>query len=247
MIRLEEVRKNFNGNAVLDGVSISIQRGETFVVIGLSGSGKTVTLKHIAGLLDPDGGEVRIDGERMNDASRDVRERLRKKMGVVFQSGALINWLTVSENIALPLVERCHPAGEIDDLVADKLRLLGMADAGGKMPGELSGGMKKRVCLARVLVRNPEIILYDEPTSGLDPVMSSVINDLIRRMQGDFGVTSVVVTHDMSSAYYIADRIALLYDGRIIQCAEPAMIRDSEDPVVRQFVSGSLAGPIRVD
>lgn len=247
MIRLEEVRKTFNGCAVLDGVSVSVNKGETFVVIGLSGSGKTVTLRHIAGLVDPDGGEVRIGGERMSGASREVKERLRKKMGVVFQSGALINWLTVRENIALPLVERRHPAGEIDDLVMDKLRLLGMADAGGKMPGELSGGMKKRVCLARVLVRNPEIILYDEPTSGLDPVMSTVINDLIRRMQGEFGVTSVVVTHDMSSAYHIADRIALLYEGRIIQCAEPDAIRDSEDPVVRQFINGSLAGPIRVD
>ncbi|TFH42080.1 MAG: ATP-binding cassette domain-containing protein, partial [Chrysiogenales bacterium] len=121
------------------------------------------------------------------------------------------------------------------------------SDAGHKMPGELSGGMKKRVCLARVLVRNPEIILYDEPTAGLDPVMSSVINDLIRQMQGDFGVTSVVVTHDMSSAYYIADRIALLYEGRIIQCDVPEKIRGSEDPVVLQFINGSLTGPIRVD
>ncbi|TFH38946.1 MAG: ATP-binding cassette domain-containing protein, partial [Chrysiogenales bacterium] len=172
MILLNEVRKTFNGRPVLDGVNLEIERGETFVVIGMSGSGKTVTLKHIAGLLDPDGGEVLIDGMRMNGAAGHEKERLRKKMGVVFQSGALINWLSVRENIALPLVERRHPADEIEKLVSDKLRLLRLSDAGHKMPGELSGGMKKRVCLARVLVRNPEIILYDEPTAGLDPVMS---------------------------------------------------------------------------
>jgi phospholipid/cholesterol/gamma-HCH transport system ATP-binding protein len=248
MIRLENLRKGFEGRTVLDGVSLEIQRGETFVIIGMSGMGKTVTLKHIAGLLEPDAGSVIIDGEKMNGATNAVRDGLLKKMGVVFQSGALINWLSVFENIALPLVERRHhSAAEIETMVDAKLHLLGLTDAKHKMPGDLSGGMKKRVCLARVLVRNPDIILYDEPTSGLDPVMSRIINRLIRQMQHDFQVTSVVVTHDMHSAYDIADRIAMLYNGIIIECDVPEKIRNSENPVVRQFVRGDVDGPIEVD
>jgi phospholipid/cholesterol/gamma-HCH transport system ATP-binding protein len=248
MISLVNVHKSFEGRAVLGGISLDIARGETFVVIGMSGTGKTVTLKHIAGLLDPDAGDVLIDGIKMNGASGRVRENLRMKMGVVFQSGALINWLSVYDNIALPLVERRrHAPEEIERMVDDKLHLLGLSEAKYRMPGELSGGMRKRVCLARVLVRNPEILLYDEPTSGLDPVMSRVINHLIRQMKQDFQVTSVVVTHDMHSAYDIADRIALLYNGMIIQCDVPENIKNSDNPIVRQFVRGLMEGPIEVD
>jgi phospholipid/cholesterol/gamma-HCH transport system ATP-binding protein len=248
VIRLENVRKSFDRNTVLDGVSMDLERGETFVVIGMSGAGKTVTLKHIAGLLEPDEGAVLIDGVKMTGAPPPVKERLRKKMGIVFQSGALINWLSVYENIALPLAERRqHTGAEIERMVDDKLHLLGLTEAKYKMPGELSGGMKKRVCLARVLVRNPEIILYDEPTSGLDPVMSRIINDLINRMRSDLKVTSVVVTHDMHSAYDIADRIAMLYNGKIIQCDAPEKIKNSDNPIVQQFVQGMITGPIEVD
>lgn len=248
MIELVNVRKSFNGKMVLDGVSLSLDRGETFVIIGMSGTGKTVTLKHIAGLLDPDEGEVRIGGVAMNGATEQVRESLRKKMGIVFQSGALINWLSVFDNVALPLVERRrHTAGEIETIVDEKLHLLGLTGAKYKMPAELSGGMKKRVCLARVLVRSPEIILYDEPTAGLDPVMSRTINNLIKQMKSDFQVTSMVVTHDMHSAYDIADRIALLYNGAIIQCDVPEKIKDSDNPIVRQFVRGMVEGPILVE
>lgn len=248
MIELSKVRKSFEGRLVLDGVSLALDRGETFVIIGMSGTGKTVTLKHVAGLLDPDEGDVLIGGVKMNGAADDVKERLRMKMGIVFQSGALINWLTVFDNIALPLVERrLLPDADIEEIVDEKLRLLGLSEAKHKMPGELSGGMKKRVCLARVLVRNPEIILYDEPTAGLDPVMSRTINNLIRQMKKDFGVTSMVVTHDMHSAYDIADRIAMLYNGSIIQCDVPEKIRDSDNPIVRQFVRGMVEGPIAVD
>jgi len=248
VIELSKVRKSFEGRLVLDGVSLALDRGETFVIIGMSGTGKTVTLKHVAGLLDPDEGDVLIGGVKMNGAADDVKERLRMKMGIVFQSGALINWLTVFDNVALPLVERrLLPDADIEEIVDEKLRLLGLSEAKHKMPGELSGGMKKRVCLARVLVRNPEIILYDEPTAGLDPVMSRTINNLIRQMKKDFGVTSMVVTHDMHSAYDIADRIAMLYNGSIIQCDVPEKIRDSDNPIVRQFVRGMVEGPIAVD
>jgi phospholipid/cholesterol/gamma-HCH transport system ATP-binding protein len=248
VIELANVRKSFEGRVVLNGVSLTLDRGETFVIIGMSGTGKTVTLKHIAGLLDPDEGDVLIGGVRMNGARDDVKEGLRKKMGIVFQSGALINWLSVFENIALPLVERRqHTAAEIKETVDEKLHLLGLTEARHKMPGELSGGMKKRVCLARVLVRNPDIILYDEPTAGLDPVMSRTINNLIRQMQREFQVTSVVVTHDMHSAYDIADRIAMLYNGSIIQCDVPEKIKDSDNPIVRQFVRGMVEGPIVVE
>lgn len=247
MIELVHLAKRFDGRPVLDDVSLRIERGETFVIIGMSGTGKTVTLKHIAGLLDPDEGEVRIDGETMSGADDATRERLRRIMGIVFQSGALINWLSVFDNIALPLRERRYSPAEIDAMVDEKLQILGLSEAKFKMPADLSGGMKKRVCLARVLVRNPSIILYDEPTAGLDPVMSHVINMLIRRMKDEFNVTQVVVTHDMQSAYEIADRIAMLYQGRIIACDVPQRIRETDHPIVRQFITGAVDGPIEVE
>jgi len=247
MIELREVYKSFSSRQVLKGVSFSVKKGETFVIIGMSGTGKTVCLKHISGLIDPDAGEVLISGEKINDSSLETKERLRRKMGVVFQSGALINWLSVKENVALPLKEeKKFSLEEIDQIVDDKLRLLRLSDAKDKMPSNISGGMKKRAGLARVLVRNPEIILYDEPTSGLDPVMSTIISDLVRQMQADFGVTSIVVTHDMNSAYHIADRIAVLYEGEIIQCDVPEVIKESSNPIVRQFVRGMISGPIKV-
>jgi phospholipid/cholesterol/gamma-HCH transport system ATP-binding protein len=184
----------------------------------------------------------------MNDAAETVKSKLRTKMGVVFQSGALINWLSVGDNVALPLREhKKFPEMEIEKIVDEKLRLLHLDDAKEKMPADISGGMRKRAGLARVLVRNPEIILYDEPTSGLDPVMSSHINELIRQMHREFGVTSVVVTHDMESAYYIADRIAMIYNGRIVECDTPDAIRNSSNPIIQQFIQGSLGGPIKVD
>ncbi len=247
MIELRKVHKSFESRAVLKGISTYIRKGETFVIIGQSGTGKTVTLRHIAGLIDPDDGDVIVDDVRMNGANSRVKSALREKMGIVFQSGALINWMTVGENVALPLVEnRLYPKEKIEEIVTEKLKILQLLDARDKMPSDISGGMKKRVSLARVLARNPEIILYDEPTSGLDPVMSSLINEMIKQMQREFGVTSVVVTHDMSSAYEIADRIAMLYKGEIIQCDTPDKIRTSENPIVQQFINGSLAGPIEI-
>lgn len=248
MIELENVYKSFLGMQVLRDISVRIRTGETFVIIGMSGTGKTVTLRNISGLDEPDSGSVLIDGIQMNGASAKVKKRLRSEMGMVFQSGALLNWLTIEENVALPLMEKRQLSrAKIREIVYDKLKLLGLQQAAGKMPSEVSGGMKKRACLARVLVRNPKIILYDEPTSGLDPVMSASINVLIRQMQESFGVTSIVVTHDMNSAYYLADRIAVLYKGEIIQQGPPEAVRSSENPIVRQFVNGSLEGPISAD
>jgi phospholipid/cholesterol/gamma-HCH transport system ATP-binding protein len=248
MIELKSVNKFFNDRKVLDNVSFKVEKGETFVIIGLSGTGKTVTLRHIAGLVDPSSGEVLIDSVQMNGADKRTREKLRDRMGVLFQSGALLNWLNIEENIALPLVER-KLAGttEIEQNVKEKLRILQLSDASKKMPAEISGGMKKRAGLARALVTNPEIILYDEPTSGLDPVMSSLINRLIIKLQKEFNVTSVVVTHDMNSAYEIADRIAMLYNGRIVQCDTPENIKNTDNPIVRQFIEGSLQGPITIE
>jgi phospholipid/cholesterol/gamma-HCH transport system ATP-binding protein len=247
MIELVDVYKSFNNRSVLNGISIKIKQGETFVIIGQSGTGKTVTLRHISGLTDPDSGDVLIDGIKMNGSKNRVKEKLRKKMGIVFQSGALINWMSVRDNIALPMRENnMYSPDEIERITDEKLDLLQLKDAADKMPADISGGMKKRASLARVLVINPEIILYDEPTSGLDPVMSEHINELIKRMQKDYGVTSIVVTHDMQSAYHIADRIAMLYQGEIIQCDTPEKIKNTDNPVVKQFISGQITGPIEV-
>lgn len=248
MIELINVYKSFDNKKVLDGINIRVKKGETFVIIGQSGSGKTVTLRHIAGLVEPDSGDILIDGVKMNNAPSRVKDQLRRRMGVLFQSGALINWMTVGDNISLPLRERRQlPLDEIERIVDEELRILQLADAKDKMPADISGGMKKRAGLARALVRNPEIILYDEPTSGLDPVMSSLINELIKKTQREYSVTSVVVSHDMRSAYEIADRIAMLYDGYIIQCDTPEGIKNTSHPIVRQFIEGQLSGPIEVD
>jgi phospholipid/cholesterol/gamma-HCH transport system ATP-binding protein len=247
MIELVNIHKSFNNIKVLNGISFNIKRGETFVIIGQSGTGKTVTLRHISGLTDPDSGDVLIDGIKMNGSRNRIKEKLRKRMGIVFQSGALINWMNVRDNITLPMREnKMYSQDEIERIADEKLELLQLKDAAYKMPADISGGMKKRASLARVLVINPDIILYDEPTSGLDPVMSEHINELIKRTQKDYGITSIVVTHDMHSAYHIADRIAMLYQGDIIQCDTPEIIKNTENPVVKQFISGQITGPIEV-
>lgn len=247
MIEFVGVHKAFGGRTVLADFNLKVEKGETFVIIGQSGIGKTVALRHVAGLIEPDSGEVMIEGVRINGAPKDVKMRLRKRIGVLFQSGALLNYMSVAENVALPLVEsRLLPRKEIERLVDEKLALLQLTDAKNKAIPDISGGMKKRVALARVLMTNPEIILWDEPTTGLDPVMSSVINELIRRMQREFNVTSLVVTHDMKSALYVGDRIGMLFAGRLIQIGTPEGIRNSADPVVKQFIDGQLEGPIKM-
>jgi len=246
MIEFNNVTKGFEDRVILKEVTFTIRDGETFVIIGQSGAGKTTILRHIAGFYDPDSGGVIIDSVPMNGASSRTKTKLREKMGFLFQGGALINWLNVRENIGLPLVEhRLASKEEIDRIVDEKLGLLQLSDAGDKMPAEISGGMKKRVGLARAIVRNPEIILYDEPTSGLDPVMSARTDELINRMKKELGVTSIVVTHDMESAYRIADRIAMLHNGEMVQVGTPDEIRNSESLIVQQFIKGEIEGPIK--
>jgi phospholipid/cholesterol/gamma-HCH transport system ATP-binding protein len=232
MIELRNICKRFGSKIVLDDVSLKIEDGETFVIIGQSGVGKTTILRAIAGFFNPDSGEVLIDGIHMDRATSRVKANLREKMVFLFQSGALINWLSVRENVALPLVEhRIGTKEEIDRIVDEKLELLQLTDAAEKMPSDISGGMKKRVGLARAIVRNPRIILYDEPTSGLDPVMSAKIDELIIKMKNELKVTSIVVTHDMESAYRIADRIAMIYKGSVLQCGTPEEIKNTTNPL----------------
>lgn len=246
MIELKDVYKTLDGRKILQGLNLHIRAGETYVIIGRSGTGKSVTLKNIIGLMKPDRGEVNIMGQCINNLGKEQSYALRQKMGVLFQSGALINWLNVQDNVALPLVEhqRHLSKSEVYDIVQQKLELVELEHAGKRMPSELSGGMKKRAGLARAIVGNPKIILYDEPTSGLDPVMSNQINDLIISMQQKLGVTSICVTHDMSSAYRIANRIGMIYEGKIIEEGTSEQIKNTQNPIVKQFISGSTIGPL---
>ncbi|MHC4932773.1 MAG: ABC transporter ATP-binding protein [Planctomycetota bacterium] len=245
MIRLEGVSKRFNDAEVLRDCTLQVQEGETLVVIGSSGTGKSTLLRTIIGLTQPDSGKVYIDGQDVHALDRRSLAELRSRIGYLFQSGALINWLTVGENVALPLVEnRRLPPAEVAERVDRALDIVGLAGTTRLKPDQLSGGMRKRVGLARSLISNPEIILYDEPTTGLDPVTAHIIDQLIVDLRAKLGVTSVVVSHDMEGVYRVADRVAMLYDGRVIAMGTPEDFRTSVDPIVRQFVSGALEGPL---
>ncbi len=237
MIRFENITKALGGKTVLDNISFEISEGETFVIVGLSGAGKSVTLKHMIRLMRPDAGNVVVDGESINDLGRIALQALRTKFGVLFQSAALLQWMTVHDNVALPLREHTKmDEGEIGRLVEEKLRLLNLSDAGDKFPADLSGGMQKRVGLARAIIMSPQIVLYDEPTSGLDPVTSRRIDDLIVDMRKELGITSVVVTHDLHSALAIGSRIMMLHEGKIVENATPEGFIRSKDPTVQSFL-----------
>jgi phospholipid/cholesterol/gamma-HCH transport system ATP-binding protein len=238
-IELKHVSKRFGSLHVLKDLSLKIEKGQSLVVIGASGTGKSVLLKHIVGLLRPDAGEVWVDGKRIDNLPERMLVDVRTRFGFLFQMGALFDSLTVADNIAFPVVEHTHkPAEEIEKIVANKLRLVGRPETAAKMPGELSGGQRKRVALARAIALEPEVILYDEPTTGLDPVRSDVINELILKLQRELTVTSIVVTHDMNSAFKVADRIVMLHEGHIIFDGTPEEIQKSSDPVVQRFVQG---------
>ncbi len=248
VIELCDLTKSLGGRVVLDGVSLSIRKGETMSIIGGSGAGKSVTLKHIVGLMKPDRGCVRINGVDVTRSNHGTLEAIRKKIGFCFQGSALLNSMTVFENVALPLREHERlTEEEIHRRVQEKLELVNLGDAGHKMPSEISGGMKKRVGLARAIIRNPEILLYDEPTAGLDPPSGTQINDLIIDMQKKLGVTSLLVTHDMSSVFRVSNRIAMLLGGRIVKIGTPAEFRASDDPVIKQFIYGESEGPLAKD
>ncbi len=248
LIRLQNVSKSFGDRKVLQNVDLEVYEGETLVIIGRSGVGKSTILKHMAGLLAPDSGEVWVEGQEINGLNEGDLNELRKKMGVVFQYAALFDSLTVFENIGFRFLRDFQfPPEKALEVVKAKLELVGLNDDLIDLkPSQLSGGMRKRVGLARAIAVDPEIILYDEPTSGLDPVTSQAINDLVIDMQKKLKVTSVIVTHDMHSAYKVANRIAMIYDGKIIGIGTPQEIEKSRDPYIHQFVTGSVEGPMPI-
>lgn len=248
MIEIRNLQKAFGGKKVLKGVNLSISKGESMVVIGGSGSGKSVLLKHIIGILRPDAGAVLVDNIDITGLDEKGLYEVRKKFGMLFQGAALFDSMKVWENVAFALLrQKKMKEREARDLAIEKLRMVGLPGVEDLMPSDLSGGMKKRVGLARAIAHEPEILLYDEPTTGLDPIMADAINDLIVEMKQRLAVTSVAITHDMHSAYKIGDRIAMLYNGAIIASGSSEEIRNTQDPLVHQFITGSATGPIKVE
>lgn len=239
LIDLINLHKRFGKQIVLDGVTMSVEEGKCLVVLGPSGTGKSVLLKHIVGLLRPDKGQVWFEGKRIDELPERELMDVRQNFGFLFQMGALFDSLNNLENIGFPLTEHTTmtPA-EIRAIALEKLHMVGLPEVGLKMPAELSGGQRKRVALARAIALSPKVILYDEPTTGLDPIRADVINELILKLQRELKVTSVVVTHDMASAFKVADRIVMLYDGRLHFDGTPDQIRQSEDPIVKRFIAG---------
>ena len=245
MIEIINLEKSFNGHQVLKNLNLTINKGETMVIIGCSGCGKSVLLKHIVGLLRPDSGQVFINNQDTTRLSEKELNQLRLKIGMLFQGAALFDSLSVGENVGFILREHT----DLDELtivkrVRESLELMGLKGIEQLMPSELSGGMKKRVGLARAICARPDIILYDEPTTGIDPVRGDAINTLICQLHDKLEVTSIAVTHDMVSAYKIADRISMLHHGRIVESGTPAQIKNTKNAIVKQFVTGAAQGPI---
>jgi len=239
MIKIRNLKKSFNGQIVLDGVNLDVERGQTVVVIGGSGSGKTVLLRHINGLIKPDEGEVIVDGVNVGELHETELNRFRRRIGMVFQQSALFDSMNVYQNVAFALHEHTNfPESRVREIVKEKLALTNLEGIEEKMPDELSGGMKKRVAIARTIALEPEVILYDEPTAGLDPLTADAISNLIRKLQQKMQTTGVAVTHDMASAFKIADRIYMLKGGNFVAEGTPDEIRASTDPEVRRFITG---------
>jgi len=246
MIRIVNLHKAFGENRVLQGVNLQIERGETMAVIGQSGSGKSVLIKLLIGILKPDQGEIYIDGVEITRLKEDKLQSVTKKFGMLFQGAALFDSLTVGQNVSFGLERYTNFSEEKkQELVSESLAKVGLRGVEHLMPHELSGGMKKRVGLARAIAYGPEIILYDEPSTGIDPIRADAINELINRMKKELKVTSVVITHDMTSSYKVADRIAMLYEGKIIEIGTAEEIRNSKNEVIQQFIHGQAEGPIK--
>jgi phospholipid/cholesterol/gamma-HCH transport system ATP-binding protein len=241
MIQFADLYKAFDGKPVLAGVTLDVQDGETMVIIGYSGTGKSVALKHVVGLLQPDAGGVIVDGRPVAGLDRAGLYGLRREIGFVFQFAALFDSMSVADNVALGLRRRGLSEDEIEERIREALALVDLTGTEQRMPAELSGGMRKRVGIARAIALRPRYLLYDEPTTGLDPVTSAVMDQLMVRTREHLGVTGIVVTHDMRSAYTVGDRIAMLYEGRIRQVGPVAEIQQTGDPVVRQFIEGRPA------
>ena len=242
MIRLVNVHKSFGNKHVLRGFSLDVSEGETMVVIGGSGTGKSVAIKHIVGLLEPDEGTVFVDGQEVPELTRNEVYELRAHIGYVFQFAALFDSLTVAQNVAMGLKKQTHlSSSEVRNRVSEALALVDLLNIEDRYPAELSGGMRKRVGIARAIARKPKYMLYDEPTTGLDPVTASVIDQLMIRLRERLSVTSIVITHDMKSAYAVGSRIAMLHEGRIRQVGTVEEIQETTDPIVRQFIEGRPA------
>jgi len=248
MIKVRNLFKSFRDNQVLSGLDLDIVDGETITIIGGSGSGKSVLLKNIMGLLNPDSGGVEIDGTEITTLNDEQLLDVQKKFGYLFQGAALFDSLTVQDNVAFG-IRNMVDVGKFDitKRVSDCLAMVGLKNIEELKPSELSGGMRKRVGLARAIAYSPKYILYDEPTTGLDPIMADVINNLILHLQKTINVTSIVVTHDMKSAYKVSNRIAMLYQGKIVGIGTPNEIENTKNPIIRQFIDGKSDGPIKID
>lgn len=247
MIKILNLKKSFNSKKVLDGVNLDIEKGKITVIIGRSGEGKSVLIKHIIGLLKPDSGEILIDGQDITKMTERELNEVRRRFGMLFQGAALFDSLTVGENVAFPLREHTEmPDADLTKIVKEKLRLVGLRDIENMMPADLSGGMKKRVGLARAVAMDPEIVLFDEPTTGLDPVMSDNVATLILDTQRNLKTTYIVITHDIPLTYKIADKIAMLHEGKIVEAGNVEYIKNCPNPILRQFVEGRAEGPIKV-
>jgi len=239
MIEIRDIYKSFGDFRVLKGVNLTIPKGKITVIIGSSGCGKSVLLRHMIGLLSPDRGEVIVDGVNLQKLSDDGINDFRRRFGMLFQHAALFDSLNVFDNVAFPIVESCRGKRlpDVKSIVDKKLSLVGLSGIDEKMPSELSGGMRKRVGLARAIALEPAIVLYDEPTTGLDPIMTDAIDNLILSMQRELAITSVVISHDIEAALTVADQIAMLHDGKIIECTDPETFRKSNNPVVAEFLN----------
>ena len=245
LIEVKNLIKSFDGRVVLDGINLSVERGSVFAIMGGSGCGKTTLLRHLIGVMRPDSGQILVGGQDITLFDENMMDGYRRRFGMLFQMGALLNSLSVHDNIALPLREHTRLDEKIIGvMVKMKLELVGLRDFEHLKPAQLSGGMQKRVALARALALDPEIVFYDEPTSGLDPVVTGVIGQLILDLSKRMGITSVVVTHDIGSAFNISDRMVVLFRGRVVADGTPEEIQQSSDPVVQQFIHGRPDGPI---
>ncbi|QAR33297.1 ABC transporter ATP-binding protein [Geovibrio thiophilus] len=246
-IELKDVHKSFGEYKIHKGIDIQVHKNAITYIIGPSGTGKSVLLKQMCGLMPPTKGDVLVDGKSIVGLKGKDLLELRKKFGILFQNAALFDSMTVFENVAFPLLEHTKlNKKQIHDIVIEKLRLVGLRDIEKKLPSELSGGMRKRVGLARAIALEPQIILYDEPTTGLDPIMCDVVDNLINDTQKELNITSVVISHDIDSALKIADYMAMLYDGRVVLFGTPDEFKSTDNPYVRQFLSASMEGPIKV-
>ena len=247
IIRVEDLHKSFGEVKVLNGLNLDIRRGRINFIIGRSGGGKSVLIKHIVGLLKPDSGSILIEGEDMVGLGEGDLNRFRRRMGMLFQDAALFDSMTVGDNVAFPL--KAHTKlkkKEIDRLVEEKLSRVGLSKVEHLMPSEISGGMRKRVGLARAMILDPEVLIFDEPTTGLDPIMCQQVDELIVNTQAELGVTSIVISHDIPATLRIAEYVAMIYQGRILAQGTPEEIRNLDDPVVRQFLRGEAQGPMQL-